>query len=176
MISHMSDEAYEFHQEARTDPLTKLLSRTSFDEVVDQEVKRSKRMEGSRLSLVVFDLDHFKEINDKGGHLVGDYYLVEFSKLLRNVSRNTDFVFRTGGDEFTVLMVGGKEAEIRHYIDRIQEAIADWNANEDRPHAYTMATSAGGACLNDLGYDIDRCIAKADGQMYQNKQTRKTGR
>ena len=176
LISHMSNEAYEFRHEARTDPLTELLSRTSFNEVMDQEVKRSKRMEGILLTLVVFDLDHFKEINDRGGHLVGDYYLVEFAKLLRNVSRGTDFVFRTGGDEFTVLMVGGKEDEMLHYIDRVQEAIADWNANGDRPHAYTMAASAGGACLNDLGYDIDKCIAKADEQMYQNKQERKARR
>ena len=176
LISHMSDEAYEFRHEARTDSLTKLLSRTTFDEVINQEVKRSKRMNGIRLTLVVFDLDHFKEINDEAGHLVGDYYLVEFAKLLRNVTRETDFVFRTGGDEFTVLMVGGKNKEMLFYIDRVQEAIAGWNANKDRPYSYVMAASVGGACLSDLGYNIDKCVAKADERMYQNKQERKAAR
>ena len=176
LIAHMSNEAYGFRREARTDSLTGLLNRTSFDDVVDQEVKRSKRMDGIRLTLVVFDLDHFKDINDEGGHLVGDYYLVEFATLLRSVARETDFVFRTGGDEFTVLMVGGKEDEMSRYIDRVQEAIADWNVNKDRPHSYTMAASAGGACLSDLKYNIDRCIAKADERMYENKQKRRAGR
>ena len=73
------------------------------------------------------------------------------------------------GDEFTVLMVGGKEDEMLLYIDRVQEAITRWNAKKDRPHSYTMAASAGGACLNDLKYNLDRCIAKADERMYQNK-------
>ena len=176
LISHMSDEASEFRHEARTDSLTKLLSRTIFNEVIDQEVKRSKRMNGIRLTLVVFDLDDFKKINDKGGHLAGDYYLAEFAKLLRSVSRDTDFVFRTGGDEFSVLMIGGKKEDMQSYIDRIQEAIAVWNANKDRPYSYTIATSVGGACLNDFDYNIDKCIAKADERMYQNKQKRKAER
>ncbi len=176
LISHMSDEAYGFHRKANTDSLTGLLNRASFDDVIDQEVKRSKRMDGIRLTLVMLDLDHFKEINDEGGHLVGDYYLMEFAALLRGVTRETDFVFRTGGDEFTVLMVGGKGDEMLLYIDRVQEAITRWNANKDRPHSYIMAASAGGACLNDLKYNLDKCITKADERMYQNKQERRAGR
>jgi len=173
LISHMSDEAYGLHRKANTDSLTGLLNRTSFDDVIDQEVKRSKRMDGILLTLVMFDLDHFKEINDDGGHLVGDYYLVEFAALLSEITRGTDFVFRTGGDEFTVLLIGVQENEMLHYIDRVQEAIARWNANKDRPHSYTMAASAGGACLNDFEFNIDKCINQADKRMYQNKRERK---
>ena len=176
LISHMSDEVNKFQRKARTDSLTGLLNRASFNDVIDLEVKRSKRMNGIHLTLVVFDLDQFKNINDEGGHLVGDYYLVEFARLLRRVTRETDFVFRTGGDEFTVLMVGGKEKEMSHFIDRVQEAIADWNANKGRPHSYIMAASAGGACLSDLKYNIDKCLAEADELMYQNKQERGAGR
>jgi diguanylate cyclase (GGDEF)-like protein len=172
LISHMSDEAYRFHHEARTDPLTGLLNRASFDDVIDQEVKRSKRMDGIRLGLVLFDLDQLKQINDEAGHLVGDHYLVEFAKVLRSVTRETDFVFRIGGDEFAVLMVGGAREEMSLCIDRVQKAIAGWNANPDRVHSYAMAASAGGACLSDLQYDVERCIAEADEQMYQNKRER----
>jgi diguanylate cyclase (GGDEF)-like protein len=176
LIAHLSDEAFEFRREARTDSLTGLLNRASFHETIDQEVKRSKRMGGIRLTLVAFDLDNFKAINDDGGHLVGDYYLVEFASLLRRVTRETDFVFRTGGDEFSVLLVGGAGEEMSRYIDRVQAAIADWNVRKDRPHSYMMAASAGGACLSDLRYNLDSCIAKADERMYQYKQERKAGR
>ena len=120
----------------------------------------------------MFDLDDFKKINDDGGHLVGDYYLVEFATILREVTRDTDFVFRTGGDEFTVFLVGGQETEELSYVSRVQEAIARWNADKDRPHSYTMAASAGGACLNDFKYNVDKCITQADKRMYQNKRER----
>jgi diguanylate cyclase (GGDEF)-like protein len=92
------------------------------------------------------------------------------------VTRETDFVFRTGGDEFRVLMVDSAEEEMSGYIDRVQAAIADWNVRKDRPHSYMMAASAGGACLSDLRYNIDGCIAMADERMYQNKREREAGR
>lgn len=173
LISHLSDEVCEFRHEARTDELTKLLSRTSFKEVIKREVTRSRRMGGARLTLVEFDLDNFKEINDKCGHLAGDYYLVEFANVLRRQSRNTDFVFRIGGDEFIVLLVGGNEGDMFSYIERVQEGIADWNANILQPYHFALAASSGGACLNDFEYDIDKCYAKADERMYRNKQERK---
>jgi diguanylate cyclase (GGDEF)-like protein len=176
LIAQMSDEAYGFRREARTDSLTGILNRAGFDDVIDQEVKRNKRKDGVCLTLVVFDLDNFKDINDEGGHLVGDYYLVEFAALLLRVTRETDFVFRTGGDEFRVLMVDSAEEEMSGYIDRVQAAIADWNVRKDRPHSYMMAASAGGACLSDLRYNIDGCIAMADERMYQNKREREAGR
>jgi len=173
LVAHMSDEAHEFHRKATTDSLTGLLNRASFDDIVEREVKRSKRLDGVSLTLVVFDLDHFKEINDESGHLVGDYYLMEFAKLLRNVSRETDFTFRTGGDEFVVLMIGATEKEMSVYIHRVQEAIFRWNDAEDHLYSYQLAASAGGACLNDLGYDVEVCLNKADQRMYQNKQERR---
>jgi diguanylate cyclase (GGDEF)-like protein len=173
LISHMSDEALEFSRKASIDALTGLLNRARFDEVIAHEVKRSQRMDDIPLTLVVFDLDDFKKINDDGGHLIGDYYLVEFAAILREVTRDTDFVFRTGGDEFTVLLVGEQENGELPYVSRVQEAIARWNANKDRPHSYTMAASTGAACLNDFKYNVDKCITQADERMYQNKRERK---
>ncbi len=175
LISYMSDESYEFHRKATTDSLTGLLNRASFDEITEKEIKRSKRQNIS-FSLVMFDLDHFKEINDESGHVAGDFYLMEFASILRRVSRETDFVFRTGGDEFIVMLVDAEEKSISDYINRIQESIARWNNSENRPYPYLLAASAGGSCLNDLSFDIQKCMEKADQRMYQNKQDRKAGR
>jgi len=124
----------------------------------------------------MFDLDHFKEINDESGHVAGDFYLMKFASILRVVSRETDFVFRTGGDEFIVLLLDAEEKNIPHYLNRIQEAVDEWNMSENRPYPYLLAVSAGGACLNDLGLDIQEGMEKADQRMYQNKQDRKAER
>lgn len=173
LIAHMSDEASEFHQKAMTDSLTGLLNRSSFDEITEKEVARAKR-QGNYLILVMFDLDHFKEINDEYGHVVGDFYLMEFAAILRRVSRETDFVFRTGGDEFIVTLVNTEKKNFSHYINRVQEAIARWNESKKRSFPHLLAASAGGACLNDFGFDIHQCLEKSDQRMYQNKQDRKT--
>ncbi len=175
LISYMSDESYEFHRKATTDSLTGLLNRASFDEITEKEIKRSKR-QNIHLSLVMFDLDYFKETNDESGHVAGDFYLMEFASILRRVSRETDFVFRVGGDEFIVMLVNADEKSISDYINRIQESIARWNKSENRPYPYLLAASAGGSCLNDLSFDIQKCMEKADQRMYQNKQDRKAGR
>ena len=171
----MSDESYEFHRKATTDSLTGLLNRASFDEITEKEIKRSKRL-NIPLTLVMFDLDHFKVINDKSGHLAGDYYLMEFASILRHVSRETDFVFRTGGDEFIVMLVNAEEKSISDYINRVQESLVRWNKSDNRPYPHRLAASAGGSRLNDLSFDIQKCVEKADQRMYQNKQDRKAGR
>ena len=175
LISHMSDEAFEFHRQASTDALTGLLNRAKFDDIIEHEIKRSKRLDGIPLHLVMFDLDHFKRINDDGGHLIGDHYLAEFARLLRSTTRETDMVFRTGGDEFTVLMVGGDDDAVACYIARVQEAVASWNANQLRPYPYDLAVSIGASNLNRCRYDVSACLAEADMNMYRDKHEHKAG-
>ncbi|HXT16846.1 MAG TPA: GGDEF domain-containing protein [Gemmatimonadaceae bacterium] len=86
-----------------TDPLTGCLNRRGLDQAMAREIARSARA-GSELSLIAFDLDHFKHINDSYGHLAGDVVLRDFGALLVQIARAGDMVARTGGEEFSILL------------------------------------------------------------------------
>jgi diguanylate cyclase (GGDEF)-like protein len=88
---------------AMTDELTSICNRRGFEKYLEDELHRARRL-GTPLALVMFDLDHFKLINDTWGHAQGDVVLREFSRLLRESSRHVDTVARYGGEEFAVLL------------------------------------------------------------------------
>ncbi len=88
---------------ATIDKLTDIYNRRKFEDILKQEIERTKRYK-SPLSLVMFDLDHFKNINDTYGHQVGDYVLKTIANIVRNNIRITDFFGRWGGEEFMILM------------------------------------------------------------------------
>ena len=99
----------EMSKQAMFDSLTNLGNRRYFQQMLESNIARSKR--GSdQLSLVVLDLDNFKQLNDKFGHQLGDTILTEFGQLLRKSIRNSDQAFRVGGDEFTILVHGCETA------------------------------------------------------------------
>lgn len=94
----------KLHEEANTDGLTRCFNKMYFNNKLDLEVKKSK-VTGSPLSLIIFDLDHFKHLNDNYGHDAGDYVLKEMADLLRdNGIRKGDVFARYGGEEFVVLL------------------------------------------------------------------------
>lgn len=94
----------KLHMEAHTDGLTQCFNKTYFNNALDLEVKKSK-VTGSPLSLIIFDLDHFKKLNDNYGHDAGDYVLKEMSKVIRgNGVREGDIFARYGGEEFVILL------------------------------------------------------------------------
>ena len=107
----------EMSKQAMFDALTNLGNRRYFQQMLESNIARSKR--GSdQLSLIVLDLDNFKQLNDKFGHQLGDTILTEFGQLLRKSIRNADQAFRVGGDEFTIL-VHGDEAAAKILSQRI---------------------------------------------------------
>ena len=98
-------ELQQTTHQAKTDSLTGLLNRRAFDERMRQSFLHTMRQRSSPLSLLLFDLDHFKEINDKFGHQVGDEHLKNMANILRTVMReNVDLAFRFGGDEFAAVI------------------------------------------------------------------------
>lgn len=103
-------ELHESLHQAETDPLTGLLNRRAFDEKLGQAFRHAIRQKAEPLSLLLFDLDYFKSINDEFGHQYGDAYLNKMASAMRSVIReDVDFTFRFGGDEFAMMIFAGHE-------------------------------------------------------------------
>ncbi|HMO12410.1 MAG TPA: GGDEF domain-containing protein, partial [Actinotalea sp.] len=110
----------ELARAAETDPLTGVLNRRAFHPRLEHLIALSART-GSPLALVMFDLDHFKRINDTRGHQAGDKVLEHVAASLRHVSRAADLVARVGGEEFVVALPGAGAAEAVRYATRAAE-------------------------------------------------------
>jgi two-component system cell cycle response regulator len=113
-----------FNQKATIDALTQCFNKGYFLEAIDAEVKRAKAL-GNPLSLMFFDLDHFKKVNDTHGHDAGDFVLVEFSKLVREsgLYKQKDIFARYGGEEFCLLMPGSSKEETAKVAEAIRAKI-----------------------------------------------------
>jgi diguanylate cyclase (GGDEF)-like protein len=148
---------------AAADGLTGVANRRSFDSAVQAEASRSVRS-GRPLSLVLFDVDHFKRLNDSYGHQAGDEALKRVAEVLRTTVRNVDLVARYGGEEFVVLMPDTELPAAVQVAERIRAAIAA-QATEPR-----MTASLGVATLPDSAIDPTSLIAAADEALYSAKQ------
>ena len=107
-ISKMNEEllskATKLEEKASFDFLTKLYNRRKFNSFLEYEISKANRYSEQHLSLLLVDIDYFKNVNDTHGHLVGDYILQEISKILTVCSRDTDIVARWGGEEFVLML------------------------------------------------------------------------
>jgi diguanylate cyclase (GGDEF)-like protein len=113
----------EARQLADLDSLTGLHNRRYFHETLAREVDRAQRYQ-RRLSLVIIDVDGFKEINDRIGHLAGDAVLAEIADRIRQVVRSADIPCRVGGDEFAVIVPEVEVGQARQLVGRIQRAVS----------------------------------------------------
>lgn len=113
----------EARQQADLDSLTRLHNRRYFYETLGREVDRAQRYQ-RRLSLVIVDVDGFKEINDRIGHLAGDAVLAEIADRIRQVVRSADIPCRVGGDEFAVIVPEVEVGQARQLVGRIQQAVS----------------------------------------------------
>lgn len=150
----------------RTDSLTGLLNRRSFDEELAKGCSRKDRYD-ENLTLIMLDLDNFKSVNDTLGHQVGDLLLVQFSKALRDSIRtNTDMCFRIGGDEFIILMPNSSVLQAMSLISRLRDRVKSidplWSTTG-------IGVSAGAVSL-EKGESADNFVKRADNLMYTNKQ------
>lgn len=110
-------------QLSQKDPLTGVCNRAAWDEALGREMCHALR-QGSDLSLLVLDLDHFKSINDRYGHIIGDCVLKQVAETIRSCMRNNDQLFRYGGEEFVVLMRDTKDRGACLLAERIRRRIA----------------------------------------------------
>jgi diguanylate cyclase (GGDEF)-like protein len=147
----------ELADRAARDPLTGLLNHEAFHARVSTEVARARRYRG-RLALVLFDLDRFKEINDRDGHPEGDRLLRAFATALVGTARLTDVLGRLGGDEFAALLLEVEPGRVAAFLERLGSHL------QDGP-----AASAGSAFFPDESSTAEQLVAVADRRLYDDK-------
>ena len=150
---------------AREDALTGLGNRRAFAEALSREVARARREE-EPLGVIVGDLDHFKEINDRAGHATGDEYLRRAAEALLATARGGDTCFRWGGDEFAVLLPGADREQAEAVAERLREAV---RASSSRDGGECLEMTCGVAELEDDAAP-EALIAAADRDLLQRKR------
>src|SRR3954463_15730135 len=160
----LQKEGDEARQLARVDALTSLGNRRAFDEALDAELARSRRA-GTPLSLIVADLNGFKAINARHGHVAGDECLRQAASALREAVRQPDHCFRWGGDEFTVLLTGADATVARALSIRLQKAVA---GTCRRPDGAPLTLTCGHAEL-DPDMSAAEAVQRADSTLLEMK-------
>jgi diguanylate cyclase (GGDEF)-like protein len=154
---------------SRRESLTGCFNRRAFYELFPREVERARRL-GHGVAIVFLDIDHFKAINDRHGHESGDRVLQQLSARLRGIIRETDLLFRWGGEEFVVLLPHAGPSEAPQLGERIRQAVAErpFAASEARP-SVAVTISVGVAWSASWPVDADVLLAAADAACYQAK-------
>ena len=147
------------------DPLTNLYNRRYFNKRIEEEISRAGRQKG-RFALLLCDLDHFKKVNDTRSHQVGDEILKAAGQAIQGATRDVDFVFRWGGDEFVVILLVHDRQGIIDAGERIRERIValgeEWR--------FPLDLSIGVASFPEHGEDSNQLIRLADRALYIAKK------
>src|SRR5690242_2376509 len=157
--------AQEVYKMALLDPLTGLFNRRYIEQRLEDEIKRSER-HGRALSVILFDLDEFKQVNDTYGHAAGDALLRTFADRLSKATRGSDASARYGGDEFLVVLPECKPENVQHVLKRLEGIRV-----EVEGHTLPIALSAGWAELLS-GESAKELLARADSALYTNKRAK----
>lgn len=155
---------------SRIDALTGLFNRRYFNEVYEGEWKRASR-DGSLITIIMGDIDHFKQVNDTYGHLAGDLYLKQFAEILGSVfKRDTDLVVRFGGEEFVVLLLETNTIQAFEMAEKVRTQVASTvvvNANQE---INTTVSFGIASIVPDYRDSSVKLIGKVDDALYQAKE------
>jgi diguanylate cyclase (GGDEF)-like protein len=150
---------------ATTDPLTTLYNREYFNHCLKNEMERSKRY-GTSLSLIVFDIDRFKKVNDTFGHLSGDTVLIELSFLCLSIIRDSDILARWGGEEFIILAPENAKMAIVPFAEKLRKLIEKYSFS-----IKTQVTCSFGVTEYIARETKDDFINRADQALFKAKQS-----
>ncbi|MGO8794338.1 MAG: GGDEF domain-containing protein [Candidatus Sulfotelmatobacter sp.] len=149
-----------------TDPLTEIYNRRSLEELANRYISHARRQK-KPLTFMLIDVDRFKDVNTRFGHLTGDFVLAEIASLLRTAIRGSDAVIRYGGDEF-VIVTDASVTDAQKVIQRIESYLNDWNRSAHLENC-TISLSIGLAEWVD-GLTIEQVLDRADQDMYARKR------
>jgi diguanylate cyclase (GGDEF)-like protein len=162
VVAYFDRATIELSEQARRDPLTRLLNHQAFSDGFESELRRAQRY-GHGLSLVYLDVDDFKHINDTRGHPEGDRVLREVARLLGEGLRTSDLAGRMGGDEFAVGLIESDEPAAGAFLARLNQRIAE----SELPHDFSI--SAGRAHFPTDATSADELFRLADARLYEAK-------
>ena len=148
---------------ATTDRLTGICNRYQFEESLKDEMERSKRYQ-TPLSLLMFDIDHFKEVNDAHGHLVGDEVLKTLTQIVQDRIRKSDCFCRWGGEEFCILAPQTTREQAVVGMEKIRNLVADHHFPEG-----VRLTISGGLTMLRADDTNEHLIKRADDALYRAK-------
>ena len=168
--SQLLEAQQALEQMAVTDPLTALYNRRYFTERLSEAFGMIDR-EPVAIHIIMFDLDHFKNVNDTYGHQMGDAVLLQFSHILRRAVRKNDIIARIGGEEFVIAMFNIPSDRANAAADRIRAEVEKYKFESDG-YKLRMTTSVGVASYPDLKLEnptLEKMLQEADEALYYAK-------
>jgi diguanylate cyclase (GGDEF)-like protein len=169
----LTGELEQLEESAMSDPLTGLANRRAFAQRLGEECARHVRY-GGPLSLLMLDVDHFKAVNDRFGHLAGDVVLRNVADVLRAALRTTDLAVRYGGDEFAIVLPQTGKTEAFAVAEKLRLEMEDLSRSrhgegQDNP-GFDVRVSVGVASANGPESSPDHLLEAADRALYRAKQ------
>jgi diguanylate cyclase (GGDEF)-like protein len=165
-INELNKELEKAYKELHIDSLTKSYNRKALEEYLNKILKAGKD-KNLDFFVMVLDLDHFKQINDTYGHLVGDFVLIKFVQIVKKIIRNSDKIYRFGGDEFVILFNRINKKDIDIIANKIVEKLSNTKLKY-KDNIISLTTSIGVTChkQNDTK---DTILKRADEALYDSK-------
>jgi diguanylate cyclase (GGDEF)-like protein len=151
--------------------LTGIFNRRHFMEEVDSQLAYSKRY-GTPLSFMIIDIDHFKQLNDQGGHALGDEAILRFTRVSQETIRVVDIFGRLGGDEFAIALPDTGDAEALVLAQRLKDKVSRLMIRNDL-HSSQMTISIGLATFRNRVHDgesVHTLLRRADKALYEAKR------
>lgn len=171
-IKHLQDELKEKNVRLKelsgTDDLTQINNRRRFMEYFDKEFSRARRYHHP-MAFVIFDIDYFKQVNDKHGHLIGDRVLIQLTQEMSKTMRVSDIIGRYGGEEFTLILPETDMHGAVPYAERFRKHIEQTKFGEEK-NPLKITVSGGVAGIPDIPAEtVDELLKKADEALYRAK-------
>jgi diguanylate cyclase (GGDEF)-like protein len=166
-LAHQREEQYR-HQ-AYTDALTGISNRRHLLEQGVKEFQRTQRYNWP-LSILMFDIDHFKRVNDTYGHDIGDVALRKVAHVCRQVVRETDFAGRYGGEEFIIILPDTPLTGATHLAERLRQTVANTSIPTEDGLFFTVTISIGVTAYDASVNSFENMVSRADAALYQAKK------